>query len=390
MGAEIKVQTLIRAGYTDIVNLGLGQFTEPPPQYIRDAMHRAVDGDLGYTQGQGKKELLAAICYSYAQRGLPFYTPDNVIASTGAKQVFTVAMQATINPGDEVLIPTPAWLGYEPLVVDRLGVCKFIECNEANDFKVTAEQLREAITPKTKWLILNSPGNPTGSVYTRKDLEGIAEVLRENPNILVYCDEIYRLLSEEEVLNILHVDPDLAGRVISAEGTAKGFGKAAGLRLGTAAGPKWLMEAMRRVQTPQTGAPCVTSQEAAIEALTQEHTMLRQWKKLLKNRRNCVYAEVEKTEGITCLQPNPVGGFYGILGCKELIGRTTPDGKELKTDADVGEYFIDCAHVVTVPGISFHVNPEKVSFLRVSFGGANENLLRQGFAQMRTAIAQLR
>jgi aspartate aminotransferase len=279
-----------------------------------------------------------------------------------------------------------------PLVVDRLGVCRFIECNEANGFKVTAAELELelAINQKTKLLILNSPGNPTGSVYTREELEGIAVVLRKNPNILVYCDEIYRLLSEEEVLNILHVAPDLAGRVISAEGTAKGWGKAAGLRLGTAAGPKWAMERMRRFQAPQTGAPCVVSQGAAIAALTQEHTILPQWKSLLKNRRNCVYAEAEKTEGITCLQPNPVGGFYSVLGCKELIGRTTPDDKELRTDADVAGYFLDYAHVVTVPGISFHVNPEKVSFLRLSFGGADEKLLHQGFEQMRTAIAQLR
>jgi aspartate aminotransferase len=392
MGAEIKVKALIRAGYTDIVNLGLGQFTEPPPQYIRDAMHRAVDGDLGYTPGGGTQELLEAICYSYEQRGLSFYTPDNVIATTGAKQAFDLTVKAIINPGDVVVIPAPAWLGYEPLVVDRLGVCKFIECNEANDFKVTAAELELelAINQKTKLLILNSPGNPTSSVYTREELEGIAVVLRQHPNVLVYCDEIYRLLSEEEVLNILHVAPDLAGRVISAEGTAKGSGKGGGLRLGTAAGPKWAMERMIRFQIPQTGPPCVVAQAAAIAALTQKNPIRPQWKRLLNDRRNCVYAEAEKTEGITCLQPNLVGGFYGILGCKKLIGLTTPDGKKLRTDADVGEYFIDCAHVVTVPGISFHVNPEKVSFLRVSFGGADEKLLHQGFEQMRTAIAQLR
>lgn len=390
MGAELKVQALKRAGYTNIVNLGLGQFTEPPPQHIRDAMHRAVDGDLGYTQVQGIEALSKAICYSYSQRGLSFYTPDNVIASTGAKQVFSDAMQATINLGDEVLIPAPAWLGYEPLVVDRLGVCKFIQCSEANDFKVTAEQLRGAITDKTKWLILNSPNNPTGSVYTREELGSIAQVARDHPNLLIYSDEIYRLLSEKKVLNILHVAPDLVERVISAEGIAKGFGKTAALRLGTAAGPKWVMSAMRKVQTPQTGAPCVVSQAAAVAALTEPHTILPQWVELLNDRRDCVYTEAEKTDGISCLKPEHVAGFYAILKCEGLIGRTTPNGHILKTDADVADYFLDDAHVVMVPGMAFHVNPGNVSFLRLSFGGADRKLLNQGFEQMRASIARLR
>ncbi len=391
--ATLRVATEVRklrsAGHTDVVDFGLGELGIQTPKHIRTAMHRAVEGNLGYTPVGGTQELLEAICYSYQCEGLTF-TPDQVMASAGAKQLFSNAMYATLNPGDEVVIPAPAWVGYRPLIEKNSGVCRFIQCSEANDFKVTAEQLRGAINDKTKWLILNSPGNPTGSVYTREELEPIAQVARDNPNLLIYCDEIYKLLNQEKTYNILHVAPDLRNRTMLAGGIAKGYGKAAGLRLGTCAAPKWLINTMKVIQTPETGNPCVLSQAAAVAAFTNPHTDLLEWNRLLVQRRELVYREVEKTDGLRCLKPKHAGGFYTVIFCEDLINRRTPNGIELRTDADVADYLLSDGHVAMVPGCAFEVDPSKVNFLRLSFGDAGETVIDQGLKQMRASIAKLR
>jgi aspartate aminotransferase len=366
-------------------------------------MKTAIDaGNLGYTAVPGRMELLEAICASYRQNEGIIITPRQAMATPGSKKSFANLTAVVLNPGDNVVIPAPAWVGYRPLV-ERCGAsCNFIPCTEENDFKLAGqkaiEDLRASINHRTRLLVLNSPNNPTGSVYTYDEWVAIAEVLYDHPDVIVCGDEIYSLLDKEKTPSFAQVVAELnknssrplGNPIVRSSGLAKPYGELAGMRLGTIVGPEFLISAMTEYQTSDTGNSNVLGQIAMEAALKYQHEDLPVWIAKLEKRRELVYREVDGIEGIRCLKPKEVAGFYGDIMLEELIGSHIPGGGVIRNASDFTDYVLDDAHVAMVPSCAFEVDPKRANFARLSFGGADENLLRQGFAQMRTAIAQLR
>ena len=360
----------MKAEGRDVISLTLGEPDFDTPDHIKAAAKKAIDeGFTKYTPVGGVVELKDAICKKFKEdNGLEF-SRDEVISSTGGKQSLFNALFATVNPGEEVIIPAPYWVSYPDMTIMAEGVPVIVECSDKNGFRLQPEDLEKAITPKTKWLILNSPSNPTGATYGKDELAALAEVLKRHPHVNVLSDEIYEHLMYEgfEAFSILQVAPELRDRTVIVNGLAKAFSMT-GWRMGFAAGPKDVIAAMAKVQSQSTSNACSITQKAAICALMEPRTFLNDWLEKFAERRLVVWEKINNIEGLTCFKSE--GAFYLYPNCSGLIGKKTPAGKVIETDADFVDFLLTEHEVAVVPGSAFGLSP----FFRISYAASVEEL----------------
>ncbi|UYP68928.1 pyridoxal phosphate-dependent aminotransferase [Thalassobacter stenotrophicus] len=360
----------MRAAGADVIGLGAGEPDFDTPAHIRAAGINAIEtGKTRYTAVDGIAELKSAICAKFKRDNGLDYTPAQVTVSSGGKQVLYNALMATLNPGDEVVIPAPYWVSYPDMVLLAGGTPVAVECGIDVGFKLTPEALEAAITPKTKWLIFNSPSNPTGAGYTRSELKGLTDVLMRHPHVWVMTDDMYEHLVYDDFTfcTPAEVQPGLYPRTLTTNGVSKAYCMT-GWRIGYAAGPVELIAAMRKVQSQSTSNPCSISQWAAVEALNGPHDFIAENNAAFVRRRDLVVEMLNKAEGLTC--PVPDGAFYvypSIAGC---IGKTTPKGTLIDTDETFATALLEETGVAVVFGAAFGVSPN----FRVSYATADDTL----------------
>jgi aspartate aminotransferase len=354
----------------DVVSLSQGEPDFPTPEHICDAAKRAIDaGATRYTDVDGTVELKEAIVRKFWRDNSLAYDVSEISVGTGGKQVIFNALFASINPGDEVILPAPYYVSYPDMVRLAGAVPVEVRCGEAQGFKITAQQLREAITPRTKWLILNSPGNPTGSGYSRAELNALAAELLRHPHVLVMTDDIYEHIRYDgwQFTTIASEAPELRERVLTVNGMSKAYSMT-GWRIGYAGGPRSLIEAMATIQSQSTSNPCSISQAAAQAALDSPMDFLTERNHAFQRRRDTALNKLNAIDGIRCRRPE--GAFYLFPSCEGLMGRATPEGKILQHDADLCQYLFEYAHVAVVPGSAFGVD----GHFRISFATSDERL----------------
>jgi aspartate aminotransferase len=369
----IAVSTLaaeLKAAGKDVIGLGAGEPDFNTPQNICDAAKAAIDaGKTKYTAPDGIVELKQAICDKLQRDNGLSYTTKQVSIGTGGKQILYNALMATLNPGDEVVIPAPYWVSYPDMVLLAGGEPVIASARAENAYKLTAEELEAAITPKTKWFIFNSPSNPTGAGYNREELKALTDVLMRHPHVWVMTDDMYEHLVYDgfEFVTPAQVEPGLYDRTLTCNGVSKAYAMT-GWRIGYAAGPESLIGAMRKIQSQSTSNPCSISQWAAVEALNGTQDYIATNNEVFKRRRNMVVEMLNAAEGITC--PTPEGAFYvypSIAGC---MGKTTPGGKLIETDEDFATALLEEKGVAVVFGGAFGLSPN----FRVSYATSDENL----------------
>jgi aspartate aminotransferase len=354
----------------DIIGLGAGEPDFDTPQNIKDAAKRAIDeGRTKYTAVDGIPELKAAICAKFARENGLAYTPAEITVGTGGKQVLYNAFVATLNPGDEVIIPAPYWVSYPDMVLLAGGTPVAVECPIEQSFKITAEQLEQAITPRTKWFIFNSPSNPTGAGYTRAELKALTDVLMRYPHVWVLTDDMYEHLvfDDFEFCTPVQVEPGLKPRTLTCNGVSKAYAMT-GWRIGYAGGPESLIKAMAKVQSQSTSNPCTISQWAAVEALNGPQDYIRDSRKVFQRRRDLVVGMLNQCPGIVC--PVPEGAFYVYPSIAGLIGRTSAGGTKIATDEDFAAALLEETGVAVVFGAAFGLSPA----FRISYATADEVL----------------
>lgn len=368
----------------DIISLSAGEPDYDTPQPIKDAAIQAIqEGQTKYTAVSGTALLKQAIIKKFKKDNRLTYESDQIIVSTGGKQVIFNALMASINKGDEVIIPAPYWVSYPDIVSLFEGVPVFINCPIENHFKLQPEQLKEKITPKTKWLILNSPSNPTGCVYTSEELVNLAEVLRANPQVNILSDDIYEYLVYDNTIfsNILDVAPDLKERTLIVNGVSKAYSMT-GWRIGYGAGPKNLIQAMIDLQSQSTSNTCSISQAAAVAAINGTHDFLKEWRQSFAARRDFVINELSSIPELQII--NPAGAFYLYIECKGVLEKRTHTGKIIKTDNDFCNYLLEEHDLATVSGDAFGLSP----YFRISYATSMETLER-ACSRIKTAIKKL-
>ncbi|MBU2868492.1 pyridoxal phosphate-dependent aminotransferase [Pacificibacter marinus] len=365
-----KAQELKAAGL-DVIGLGAGEPDFDTPENIKAAAVRAIEtGKTKYTAVDGIIELKQAICAKLKRDNGLDYDPKQVSVSSGGKQVLYNALKATCNPGDEVIIPAPYWVSYPDMVLLAGGTPVAVEGTLANNFKITADQLEAAITPKTKWLIFNSPSNPTGAGYSHDELKALTDVLLRHPHVWVMTDDMYEHLAFDgfEFCTPAQVEPKLYDRTLTVNGVSKAYAMT-GWRIGYAAGPVELINAMRKVQSQSTSNPCSISQYAAVEALNGPQDYLAVNNETFVRRRNLVVSMLNDIDGVTC--PTPEGAFYvypDIAGC---IGKTSKAGTVITNDEDFATALLEETGVAVVFGAAFGLSPN----FRVSYATSDEALL---------------
>jgi len=351
-----KAQELKAAG-RDIIGLGAGEPDFDTPENIRNAAKRAIDeGKTRYTAVDGIPELKAAICAKFARENGLSYKPSQVTVNSGGKHTLYNALVATLNPGDEVIIPAPYWVSYPDMVLLAGGVPVAVECPVEANFKLTPAQLEAAITPKTKWFIFNSPSNPTGAGYTRAELKALTDVLMRHPHVWVMTDDMYEHLvfDDFEFCTPAQVEPGLYDRTLTCNGVSKAYAMT-GWRIGYAAGPEHLIKAMAKVQSQSTSNPCSVSQWAAVEALNGPQDYIATSRKVFERRRNLVVGMLNAAPGIHC--PTPEGAFYvypSIAGC---IGKTSAGGAVIANDEAFATALLEETGVAVVFGAAFGLSP---------------------------------
>ena len=351
LAADLKAQG------KDVIGLGAGEPDFDTPQNIKDAAKAALDaGRTKYTAVDGIAELKQAICKKFERENGLTYKPSQVSVGTGGKQILYNALMATLNPGDEVIIPAPYWVSYPDMVLLAGGTPVIATATIETNFKLTPEALEAAITPKTKWFIFNSPSNPTGAGYTRAELKALTDVLLRHPHVWIMSDDMYEHLVFDgfEFCTPAEVEPALYERTLTCNGVSKAYAMT-GWRIGYAAGPENLIAAMRKIQSQSTSNPSSVSQWAAVEALNGPQDFLADNVALFLRRRNLVVEMLNAAEGITC--PTPDGAFYvypSIAGC---IGKTSPDGKKIDSDEDFATALLEEEGVAVVFGGAFGLSP---------------------------------
>lgn len=355
----------------NVIGLGAGEPDFDTPEYIKDAAVKALSaGKTKYTAVEGILPLRKAIAAKFIRDNGIEYEPEQIIVGAGAKQVIFNAFLATLNPGDEVIVPAPYWVSYIDMVEVGEGTPVIVRCKPENDLKLTAEGLSEAITTKSKWLILNSPNNPSGMAYTKKELMALAEVIRYTPHLYVLSDDIYEHLVYDgfEFSTLAQVAPDLKDRILTVNGVSKTYAMT-GWRIGYGAGPRPLIEAMTALQSHSTTNACSIAQEAALAALEGSHDFLREWIEVYKARRDKALEILNKTPGLSCL--NPQGAFYLYPNCTGLMGKKTPMDSIITSDTDLAAYLLESAGVAVVPGVAFGLSP----YFRISFATDTNHLV---------------
>ena len=366
---SIKARELKAEG-KDIIELAAGEPDFPTPPHIIEAAEDAMSrGETKYTDPDGTPALKQAVCDKFMRDNNLEYVTRQVTIGTGGKQVLYNALMATLNEGDEVIIPAPYWVSYPDMVLLAEGTPKIVECPLDKNFILQPEDLERAITPKTKWIILNSPSNPTGSGYTWDDMKKITDVLIRHPKIWVMTDDMYEHLVYDDFkfCTPAEVEPELYSRTLTVNGMSKAFCMT-GWRIGYAAGPENLITAIRKIQSQSTSNPSSISQAASVAALNGPMDFLAKNNQVFKQRRDLVCSMLNQASGITC--PTPDGAFYVYPSCAGLIGKKTPDGKVLQSDEDVVTYFLETEGIAAVHGAAFGLSPH----FRISYATSTEAL----------------
>lgn len=362
---------LIASG-EDVIGMSTG---EPDFDTVSSAAEAGIEairaGQTKYTAGDGTPALKEAIKHKFLRDNELSYDLKQISVSTGGKQVIYNAMAATLNPGDEVIIPTPYWVSYPVMVAMCGGTPVFVKCHSKDGFALNSEALEAAITAKTKWLFLNFPNNPSGGIMDRKDLEGIAEVLRRHPNVHVMTDDMYEFLqfTKERFVSLAQVAPDLYDRVLTVNGMSKGYAMT-GWRIGFAGGRPDLIGAMAKVQSQITANPCSIAQAAAEKALIASPDHVEGWQKIYIERRDIVIKALNNINGIQA--ETPQGAFYAFPNVEGLYGLQTPDGLQIADDSDVATFWLKSAGVAVVPGVAFGQS----GHVRVSYSIATADVKR--------------
>ena len=375
----------LKAAGRDVIGLGAGEPDFDTPENIQEAAIAAIrGGDTRYTNVDGTPELKAAVAAKFKRENGLDYAPEQISVGTGGKQVLYNALMVTVNPGDEVLIPAPYWVSYPDMVRLAEGEPKFIACPQNNGFKLLPEDLEAAITGKTRWLILNSPSNPTGAAYTRDELTALGEVLKRHPHVWVLCDDIYEHLVYDgfEFSTMAQVVPELFDRTLTMNGVSKAYCMT-GWRIGVAGGPVELITAMRKLQSQSTSNPSSVSQAAAVEAFNGPQDFIAKHNVVFKQRRDLVVAALNQCPGLHCLTPD--GAFYVYPSCAGTVGKTTPDGKTIESDSDFVTYLLESEGVAAVQGEAFGLSPA----FRISYATATE-VLEDACARIKRACEALR
>ena len=381
--ASDRANELRRQGQS-IINLVVGEPDFDTPPNIRQAASAAIErGETRYTQNAGTPELRQAIVDKLARENALIYTAQQVLVTSGAKSAIFNAFAATLGAGDEVLIPAPYWVSYPDMVLACEGEPVTLACPEHNGFKLTPGQLRAAITPRTRWLLLNSPSNPTGASYSHSELRALADVLLDYPHVLLMTDDIYEHIRFDGLDNphILAIEPALSERSLVVNGVSKTYAMT-GWRIGYAAGPADLINAMATLQSQSTSNASSVSQAAAVAALNGDQSFVKESVVVYQQRRDRCLELINAIEGLSCLKPN--GAFYLYVNCGALIGKRTPQGKTLDTDTDVVMYLLESQGVAVVAGTAYGLAP----FFRMSIATALDTL-EQGCSRIATAVAAL-
>ena len=360
----------LKAAGKDVIGLGAGEPDFDTPQNIKDAAKAAIDaGKTKYTAVDGIPELKKAICAKFKRENGLDYTPAQVTVGTGGKQVLYNALVATLNPGDEVIIPAPYWVSYPDMVLLAGGTPVFVEGPMQTGYKITGEQLEAAITPKTKWFIFNSPSNPSGAGYSKAELKELTDVLMRHPHVWVMTDDMYEHLvfGDFEFCTPAQVEPGLYDRTLTCNGVSKAYAMT-GWRIGYAAGPQALIKAIGKVQSQSTSNPCSISQWAAVEALNGPQDYIADSRAAFERRRNLVVGMLNEAEGIRC--PMPEGAFYvypSVAGC---IGKTSAAGTKITDDEVFATALLEETGVAVVFGAAFGLSPN----FRISYATSDEAL----------------
>jgi len=374
----------LKAAGRDIIGLGAGEPDFDTPDNIKEAAIRAIrDGQTKYTKVDGTPELKAAISAKFARENGLTYTPEQITVGSGGKHVIYNALVATLNPGDEVVIPRPYWVSYPDMTLLAGGEPVFAEASIETGFKLSPEALEAAITSRTKWLILNSPSNPSGAAYSRADMKALTDVLLRHPQVWVMADDMYEhlLYGDAAFVTPAQVEPALYERTLTMNGVSKAYAMT-GWRIGYAGGPATLIKAMSKVQSQSTSNPCSISQAAAVEALNGSQDFIAERNVVFRQRRDMVVAMLNQAEGLTC--PTPDGAFYVYPSCQGMIGKRTPDGAVLSSDLDVATYLLESQGVAVVHGEAFGLSPH----FRISYATSSE-ALKDACTRIQRACAAL-
>ena len=363
----------MRAAGKDVIGLGAGEPDFDTPDNIKTAAIEAIKkGDTKYTAVDGTPALKKAIVEKFQRENNLSYTTDQITVGTGGKQVLYNTFMATLNKGDEVIIPAPFWVSYPDMVMLAGGTPKIVKCDEKDGFKISAKKLKKVISKKTKWLILNSPSNPTGAGYTKKEIEELGEVLLKNKNVFILSDDIYEHIRYDNFnfYTIAQI-PKLKERTLTMNGVSKSYAMT-GWRIGYAAGPKEIINAIRKIQSQSTSNPSSISQAAAVEALNGQQDFITERAEAFKERRDFVVESLNKIKGVNCLMPN--GAFYVFPSCKGLLGKKT----KLKNDTEFVQQLLEKSMVAVVQGSAFGLN----GYFRISYATSMENL-KKAMARIR-------
>jgi aspartate aminotransferase len=375
----------LKAAGRDVIGLGAGEPDFDTPDHIKEAAIAAIRaGDTKYTAVDGTKALKQAISGKFKRENGLEYGLDQITVNVGGKHTIFNAMMASVDAGDEVIIPTPYWVSYPDIINFCGGTPVFVEGSLAQGFRITPEQLDAAITPKTKWLILNSPSNPSGAAYSRAQIRALADVLLKHPHVWILTDDMYEhlLFDDFEFATIAQVEPALYDRTLTMNGASKAYAMT-GWRIGYAAGPKQLIKAMATLQSQSTTNPCSISQAATVAALNGPQDFLKVRGAVFQQRRDLVVSMLNQASGLVC--PKPEGAFYVYPSCAGLIGKKTEDGKILESDEDVAAYLLDSVGVAVVHGAAFGLSPH----FRISYATSTE-ILEDACQRIQKACAALR
>ena len=383
MAASQAAKALAATG-VDVIDLGLGEPDFPTPAHVIEAAHKAaLAGETLYTPAAGTVALRRAVADKFRRENGLDYAEADIAVANGAKQIIFNALLATLNEGDEVILPAPYFVSYPEMVKLLGGVPVMPQCAAADGFRLTPAVLDAAITPRTKWLFLNMPGNPSGAVYSRDELRALGEVLARHPQVLVLSDEIYEhiIFDGREFVSFGQACPELRDRTLIVNGVAKAYAMT-GWRVGYAAGPAALIKAMTTVQSQSVTSVAAPMQAAALAALTGPQDGVTAFREAFQRRRDLVVRGIAGIEGLTL--PPPEGAFYAYIGCAALIGCRTPAGEVLADDVAVSDYLLAHGHVSSVPGSAYGLSP----FFRISTATSDE-ILTEAIARIGRAVAAL-
>ena len=382
--AVTKMAAEMKAAGQDIIGLGAGEPDFDTPDHIKNAAIEAIkNGETKYTAVDGTPALKKAIAKKFYKDNSIEYNIDEIIVSVGGKQVLYNALMSSINPGDEVIIPSPFWVSYPDMVSLAGGVPIIVEGKEKNNFKIQPEDIRDKISTKTKWIIINSPSNPTGSSYSAEELRDIGNLLLEYENIFVMSDDIYEkiIYDDFKFFSLAEVVPELKDRILTVNGVSKAYAMT-GWRIGYAGGPKHLITAMSKLQSQSTSNPSSISQAAALAALEGPEEFLLERNERFKTRRDMVVKMLNECNGLSCIKPS--GAFYVYPSCSGIIGKYSKEGKLIENSIDFSSYLLESAGVAVVPGSAFGADP----FFRISYA-TSDSILEEACNRIKKACEQL-